>query len=253
MAKRNRREAVPAGGAGPALVEKVRKLLALSESPNEHEAALAAEKAQDLMLRHGMDMAQVALARGATTIGVDEALVNGKIDPWRRHLAHAIADSMGGRVIFARAYRTTAGELWFFGPAGSAQGIAALYRHLESQLVTMSALATASRRERWVHARTYRTSFLLGAVDRLDWRLWRHRLKVTTDASNRALAIIGSAVDDAIEQRFGRLRTERDPSRASFHQAAYSRGEQAGASVDLGAKHVAIRPNALPAGATSHG
>lgn len=250
MTKRKRREAAPAGGAGPPLVEKVRKLLALSESPNEHEAALAAEKAQELMLRHGIGMAQVALARGAGTIGVDAAGVKSKVDPWRRHLADAIAKSMGGRVIFVRTDRSTAGEMWFFGPAGSAQSIAALYGHLESQLVTMSAVATANRRERWVHGRTYRTSFLLGAVDRLDWRLWRHRLALTTEASHGALAIAGSAVDDAIEECFGRLRSERDTGPAALHERAYGRGEQAGAGVDLGTRHLAAHRRALPARAS---
>lgn len=248
MAKRNDSNPEIAVPAELALVEKVRKLLALSESPNEHEAALAAEKAQDLMLRHGIDVAHVALARGAATIGVDEARVEGKIDPWRRHLADAIAKSMGARVIVARTCRATAGEMWFFGPAGGAHGIAALYRHLEAQLVTMSAFATANRRERWVHGRTYRTSFLLGAVDRLDWRLWRHRLRFTTAATERALAIIGSAVDLAIEQRFGRVRSGRHASPASVHQDAYNRGEQAGGAVDLGAKRVTAGRAALPTG-----
>ncbi len=232
----------------PALVDKVRKLLALSESPNEHEAALAAEKAQDLMLRHGIGMAQIAISRGATTIGIDDARVEGKIDPWRRHLADSIAESMGGRVVFARNFRSTAGSMWFFGPAGGAQSIAALYSHLEAQLVTISAIATAKRAERWVYGRTYRTSFLLGAVDRLDWRLSRHRMKAATEANSWALAIIGSAVDRAIEQRFGRLRTERDANPSSLHRDAYRRGVEAGATVDLGAKRVGHRYAALPAG-----
>ncbi len=116
-----------------ALVEKVRKLLALSESPNEHEAALAAEKAQDLMLRHGIEMAQIAISQGASMIGIDDARMEGRIDPWRRHLAISIDESMGGRVVFIRNHGTTAGGMWFFGAAGTAQSIAALYHHLESR------------------------------------------------------------------------------------------------------------------------
>jgi hypothetical protein len=73
------------------LIEKVRKLLALAESPNENEAALAAEKAQELMLRHGIDMAQVAAASGKSTIGAEEGKTRGKVDPWRRTLAHHMA------------------------------------------------------------------------------------------------------------------------------------------------------------------
>ena len=230
-----------------ALVEKVRKLLALSESSNEHEAVLAAEKAQDLMLRYGIDMAQVAISQGASTIGIDVARVESKLDPWRRQLADSIAKSMGGRVVFTRNYRT-ANVMSFFGPAGTAQSIVALYQHLEAQLVTISAIATANRAETWVHGRTYRTSFLIGAVDRLDGRLARHRTEVQTEASSRALVIIGSALERAIEERFGRLRIERDGNPSSLDWDAYSRGEQAGATVDLGSPRVGNRKPALPTG-----
>jgi hypothetical protein len=231
-----------------ALVEKVCKLLALSESPNEHEAALAAEKAQDLMLRHGIEMAQIAISQGASMIGIDDARVEGRIDPWRRHLAISIAESMGGRVVFIRNHGTTAGGMWFFGAAGTAQSIVALYHHLEAQLVTISAIATASRAEKRVHGRTYRTSFLLGAVDRLYWRLSQHRTEVTTEANGRAVVIIESALDRAIAERCGQLRTQRDASPSSFHRDAYSRGEEAGATVDLGSKRVGNRQAALPGG-----
>ena len=47
-----------------AIEERIRKLLALADSPNENEAAAAAEKAQALMLRYGIEMATIAALRG---------------------------------------------------------------------------------------------------------------------------------------------------------------------------------------------
>ena len=44
------------------IAEKVQKLLALTESSNEHEAALAAEKAHALLAEHNLSMAQVESA-----------------------------------------------------------------------------------------------------------------------------------------------------------------------------------------------
>ena len=41
------------------LIERIRKLLALAESPNEHEAALASERAQALLAEHKLSLAQV--------------------------------------------------------------------------------------------------------------------------------------------------------------------------------------------------
>jgi hypothetical protein len=63
-------------------------------------------------------------------------------------------------------------------------------------------------------------------------------MEATAEANNRALVIIGSALDGAIEERFGRLRTERYANPSSLHWDAYSRGEEAGATVDLGSKRV---------------
>ena len=44
------------------IAEKIQKLLALTESSNEHEAALAAEKAHALLAEHNLSMAQVETA-----------------------------------------------------------------------------------------------------------------------------------------------------------------------------------------------
>lgn len=45
------------------LYSKIRKLMALSTSPNEHEAALALERAQALLTEHNLTMAEVASAQ----------------------------------------------------------------------------------------------------------------------------------------------------------------------------------------------
>ncbi len=191
-------------------VEKVRKLIALSGSPNEHEAALAAQKAQELMRRHGIELAQVAISHGASKVGMDQESTQSRLDPWRRSLAASIAQSMGGAVVFTRSGdRGAAGVMSFFGPAGTAQSIVALYQHLEAQLETIAAVATANRAHTRVHSHTYRTSFLLGAVDRLQQRLSRHRAAVTATAT--ATATDGSGL----------------------HWNAYMRGERAAATVEL--------------------
>ena len=43
----------------PEILARIRKLLALSTSPNEAEAALAASRAQELLLRHNLDIGVV--------------------------------------------------------------------------------------------------------------------------------------------------------------------------------------------------
>ena len=86
------------GAVISAIEDRIRKLLALADSPNEHEAAAAAEKAQELMLRHGIELATVA-ASTHQPLKVDEHVASGKVDPWRGILASAVASSAGGRVV----------------------------------------------------------------------------------------------------------------------------------------------------------
>lgn len=220
-----------------ALVEKVRKLLALAESPNENEAALAAEKAQEFMLRHGIDMAQVAASGGRTTISVDEAHMTGvPVDPWRRSLLHVIGESMGGRIVYQNDSRKY-GQFWVFAPSGTAQSIVDLYGYLEGTLVTLSATATASRTETWVHGRTWRRSFLAGAVSRIGARLKQRRREIESEGdTSTALVVLRTAVDEHVTDRFPRLR--KSSTSGTFDRDAYGHGAAAGGNVSLGGRQV---------------
>ena len=228
-----------------AIEERIGKLLALADSPNENEAAAAAEKAQALMLRYGIELATVA-AGGGERLAVDEHVVDGKVDPWRRMLAAAVARSAGGRVVWAPGGDgRRQGKMFFYGPAGTVGGIVELYRYLEAQLVVISAAATASRRERRVHGRTWRNSFLLGAVARIGQRLdARHAEAAETGEDGRAVVLVKTAVDREIERRHPEL--ESSGYRASVARGAYEAGSRAGKRVDLGDRRVGHRSPPLP-------
>ena len=69
------------------VLEKVKKLLALSTSPNEHEAASAAEKAHALLAEHNLSMMDVPEMQ----VKKDEAVVHSSAEtktaaPWVRFL-----------------------------------------------------------------------------------------------------------------------------------------------------------------------
>ena len=213
--------------------DRIRKLLALADSPNENEAAAAAEKAQALMLRYGIELATVAASAGER-LAVDEHVVDGRVDPWRRMLADAVARSAGGEIVWAPdGYGRSLGKIFFYGPSGTVGGMIELYRYLEAQLVVISAAAAATRRERRVHGRTWRNSFLLGAVGRLGQRLDARRAKTAETAENgRALVLVRTAVDRKIERRWPELESSR--YRASVARSAYEEGGHAGKHVDLG-------------------
>jgi hypothetical protein len=83
-------------------------------------------------------------------------------------LAATVARVAGGRVVWApHGHTRSHGKIFFYGPAGAVGAMVELYRYLEAQLIVISAAATAARRERRVHARTWSNSPLLGAVGRV--------------------------------------------------------------------------------------
>ena len=77
------------------LIDKIKKLIALSDSPNEHEAQSAMLKAQLLMAKHNVDMADV---QGSNLL--EEAVIFGEMmdtvytdSYWKLNLANVIAEN----------------------------------------------------------------------------------------------------------------------------------------------------------------
>lgn len=80
------------------VIDKVRKLLALGQSPNEHEAALAVAKAQELLAQYDLTMESIGdlKADKRTSIRKAEAATiatEGKTDGWKAELFEAVARS----------------------------------------------------------------------------------------------------------------------------------------------------------------
>ena len=72
------------------VIDKIRKLLALSESANENEAALAAEKAQELLARYNIDLFEVKDVREEQPVERDSSETRSQ--SWRRQIYHAVAE-----------------------------------------------------------------------------------------------------------------------------------------------------------------
>lgn len=122
-------------------IEKVKKLLRLSKSSNEHEAAAAMRQAQALMRQHQIEEAEAAGA-AAEIDPIEEVASDarrGKAVPVdMAALAGLIADAFGTKA-FARASKPLLSgswqtEAWFVGPAPrgelSAYAFNVLYRQL---------------------------------------------------------------------------------------------------------------------------
>lgn len=72
------------------LIAKIKKLMALSTSPNENEAARAAEKVQALLAEYNLSMSDVQSTAEDDKIKIFPALKTSSV-PWRRALAAQVA------------------------------------------------------------------------------------------------------------------------------------------------------------------
>ncbi|MFT8515624.1 MAG: DUF2786 domain-containing protein [Acetobacter persici] len=84
------------------LIEKLKKLLALSKSPNPHEAALALEKAQKFMAENGFcqdDIDLLDIGEALTDSVLSSAATPPEYMAW---LLTAITLAMGCRVLYVR-------------------------------------------------------------------------------------------------------------------------------------------------------
>lgn len=149
------------------LLDRVRKLLALAESPNVHEAAAAAARAQEIITRHklaGLLEAQQE-AEANLSDGRDEPLeVARKIRKWKLVLAAGLAEANG-----CMAYTVAAGRreqhLCVAGHPDDQVAVAALWEWLVKRLEWLSATEGAGQDRDW------HESFRIGAADTIVDRL----------------------------------------------------------------------------------
>ncbi len=148
------------------LLDRIRRLLRLAESPNVHEAAVAAERAQELMARHRIEAA--ALDRGAADGGIvdmrDAPLEASKrLRPWKTQLGNAIARANGCRVYLLE--RAGVRQLVLVGRPEDAELVRALYAELVPRVECLT------RHHGQGRDRAFRNAFRLGVVATLHERL----------------------------------------------------------------------------------
>lgn len=241
------------------MIEKVRALLALAsdDGATEAEASLAAERAQEIMLKHGIDIAQVAMSSGqAKKVGADAMYHECDVKPWSVTLASGVARSVGGMIVIRENHRgikpdgswgNVHGGFTFICPAGTATMASELFSWLHIKLSLISTTEMRNREETWIHGRQWRRSWLTGAANRISFRLAKQYRDAQESAdTGSALVLMRDAVKDKLNEMFPK-RGSYSPSRTSLHSGAYQQGTEAGSSMDLGGPRISSNRPALSA------
>lgn len=186
------------------ILDKLRKVLAMTQSPVEAEAQTAAEMLQRLLTQYNLDMADLE-QRGAAKPAVGEQAHDlGKAAfRWKLDLANVIAD----HYYCASLIDWTAKTVRFVGRPDNVESLKLLYNWLIEQIKAIS----ASERKVWQEAHgehvdplRWQVNFGLGVASRIGVRLAEIRDRMKDDTVTALVLSHKSEISDYMEEQYGR-------------------------------------------------
>lgn len=145
------------------LLEKISKLLALANSPNEHEAASAAEKAAELLAQHNLSVADLGQDK-------DEDITKGIVDKtgryvtWKMWILAGIANANGCQAMRSK----NTGEMRLVGTETNITVSQSVYKYL-------TAVVDKLVKQHRGKGRAFINAFRVGCATRLRERLEQGR------------------------------------------------------------------------------
>ncbi len=220
-----------------ALLEKVRKLLALSESANEHEALLAMRKARELMDLHGVATTDSASAYCTLVIN----LGGKKIAGHHRAIAAILTDHFQVEVVLATTFDavacTTCKCLDLIGRPGQVKVAEYIFHFLENRL---ESLWGRQRKIRPGSGRIGKNSYRLGVLKGFREKLAGKKAAGETamdlgpnkNASNLPTPQNNPERDRFLAWRYPRLRNSKSRS-VTIDREHYQAGQEDGRRLEL--------------------
>ncbi|HIJ94473.1 MAG TPA: DUF2786 domain-containing protein [Desulfuromonadales bacterium] len=211
------------------IIEKIKKLLALSASSNEHEAALAASHVQRLLSEHNLALADIDASNRPDKADQIETAVAKTLPKWVRHLSAGVCDAFDCQAI----HNPTAGKMTFIGVGADVQIAAYTFFYLDTTIRRLcgsymkqhSSVSLAARQREML-----RQSYYLGAVDTIYGRLQQQKRQ--TPITPGALVPVKQGLIRQAVQELGTIRTVH--SRRSFiNKCAYTQGQEDGREVGI--------------------
>lgn len=223
------------------MLERVRKLLALSTSSNENEAAIAAGKAQAILAEYNISMSEV----GNIHQDDDDDIIIDKMDairmkPWRRPLAQSVA-----QMYFCTYFYVNYGPKdhhSFVGTEANTTVAKMMYIYLVNTIEKL-AVDYAERDVPSIKARgSYRRSFRTACTQRLCWRI-HERIQAAkrgevTGETGRALVLASmydkwkQKTEEHLHATIGKPRVSKSVLRPT-DAAGIRAGHEAGAKIGL--------------------
>lgn len=211
------------------VIEKIRKLLALSNSSNEHEAALAASHAQRLLSEHNLAMADITTEQKPEKADKIETDAAKTLPKWLRHLTAGVSNAFDCQAV----HHPANGKLTFIGVGADVQIAAYTFSYLDrsvrmlcsSYMKQHAASAVTGR-----HRELMRQSYYLGAVSTINRML--DAQKKATPVTPGALVPVKEGLIRQAMGEIGKIRTMHS-RRSYINSGAYTQGQTDGSQVGI--------------------
>ncbi|MGB4598452.1 MAG: DUF2786 domain-containing protein [Trichlorobacter sp.] len=214
------------------VIEKVRKLLALSNSSNEHEAALAAAHAQRLLAEHNLAMSELEVREEGA--GEAELLVARTVPKWLSALFATVANGFDCFPIVTSS--ATCSRLRFIG-VGEDPAVASCTLQFLMQELRRLATAYLRASEGGPHRlnpterQRIRNSYLLGGVQGVRQALAAQKAQTPT-TSTALVPVKDALIQQYREEQIGQVRMQRT-RRSTVLSAAFQQGRTDGATLQM--------------------
>jgi hypothetical protein len=211
------------------IIDKIKKLLALANSCNEHEAALAAAHAQRLLAAHNLAMADITASGRPQQADRIETDVARSLPKWTRHLSAGVSSAFDCQAI----HHPAAGKLTFIGVGADVQVAAYTFTYLDRTVRKLCSVylkqhagfAVAGRQRELM-----RNSYYLGAVSTITRQLQEQKRQ--TPVTPGALVPVKEGLISRAMNEMGPIR-QMHSRRSYINATAYNQGQTDGQQVRI--------------------
>ncbi|MEI6213543.1 MAG: DUF2786 domain-containing protein [Desulfuromonadales bacterium] len=211
------------------IIEKIRKLLALANSTNEHEAALAAAHAQRLLSEHNLAMADIDTKQAPQTADIVETTAAKTLPKWVRNLSAGVCNAFDCQAI----HHPAQGRMTFIGVGADVQIASYTFAYLDK---TVRRLCSGFMKHHVSdnlpnrNRELLRQSYYLGAVSTINTQLTQQ--KVQTPITPGALVPVKQGLIRKAMNELGPIRTVHG-RRSYIDTHAYSKGQEDGGNISI--------------------
>jgi hypothetical protein len=223
------------------IIEKIQKLLALSESANQHEAELAAQKAQELLSKYNLTLDSISIESNSNdVIDIERYEFMGSMKKWRNDLMWNIVQSVDCDAVF-HFHKNVITAVTIYGLDQNVKVAIYMYKYLENS-INILRKAYVKQYNKLHKERTgdslnlnqryhIEKSYTLGIVKSVGLKL--RQQKVETPPTPGALVpIIGALIEQKKQDDFKNLKTMKS-KKTTIYAGAFNQGQKDGEGIAI--------------------